>query len=191
MWWPKQEFDSLWEYTLAHRALRQVFSNRKKLRVADYGYRTGHLSPMLVWLGHDVTMIEVGRKPPEEENFMLEHLLRVTKARNETAGSVTIWPKTLDAQVEEDKKFDAVFSLSTLEPDRWPLGHFIECLKLVKDGGLLFVTTSDEKFDKDSYEVMIEFALAAKFKLVDGVASYDWEHRKNGFTSLALRRQDG
>src|SRR5271170_7789954 len=68
MWWPKQQRNSLWEYALAHATLSKVFKNRKKLRVADYGYRGGHLAPMLLWLGHDITLVQVwDRKPPDEE----------------------------------------------------------------------------------------------------------------------------
>jgi SAM-dependent methyltransferase len=195
MWWPKQERNSLWEYALAHKTLSQVFKNRKKLRIADYGYRTGHLAPMLIWLGHDVTLMEVlGRKPPEEENYMMEHLLRVTTTRNQSAGSVTIWPKPLGAQVDEDARFDAVFALSTFQGLDVPYDAFVDVLSLVKKGGLLFFTMNEEGkekkvFDRKMYESLIETALQQGFKFLDGLADYDWDHQENTFVSLAMLKE--
>lgn len=142
---------------------------------------------MLIWLSHDVTLIEIERKPPEEENYMMEHLLRVTTSRNQVAGNVAIWPKPIGCRVGDAQKFDVVFALSTL--CNLDASAYMDCLNLVKLGGLLFVTTSDKRFNQQWYEMAIRGAMQNGFNLAGGVGSYDWDKKENNFASLAMIKE--
>lgn len=196
LWHQSLYRNSLWEYALALRAMRKVFGNRRDLRVADYGYDMG-FPPTLLWLGYDLTLVELWRRAPEEENFMLEHLRRVKERRTTCVHEpVGFWQKSLGVNgLPEEKKFDVVFSLSMLPKMGDIEGAFEDMCGLVKEKGMLFVTTSEEdrelpvrQFDRKMYESLLTIALKKGFKLLDGLVEWDWENRENSFISMALTK---
>jgi hypothetical protein len=194
LWHPALNKDALWEYAMAARSLREVFGHRRGLRVMDYGYSLG-LSPLLLWMGHEVTLYEVSRRPSYEENWVLEHLRRVKERRTVCAGCVNIWPRPPAGifKLDEEKKFDAVFSTSTLNRLGKPVKSFVELLAMVRKGGLLFVTTSEEdrepkirEFTREKYETLVQAGLMSNFKIVGGLTQWEWEQPENSFKSLVM-----
>lgn len=204
MWHQSLYRNSLWEYAMAYHSIREVFGNRWDLKVADYGYNMG-LPPLLMWLGYDLTVIEIHRRPPEEENFLIEHLRRVAQRRTTCAGKLSWWPKEIgpgtwvrqnsDGKLEA-MKYDVVCCCSMLHR----LGNaeqvFLDMCSLVKTDGVLFLTTSEEDkepkirvFTQGVYEWLRVLGMSRGFRLVDGKEDWNWKGMENSFISMVLRKE--
>jgi SAM-dependent methyltransferase len=199
LWHQSLYRNSLWEYAMAYRAVRDWFGNRTSLRVADYGYSLG-LPPLLYWLGYDITLVQVWRRSPEEENYLLEHLRRVKERRTVCAGCIKIWPREVPMDgafelMEEEKKFDAVFCTSVIHRLGEVQAVFRDVCQMVRHEGLLFLTTSEEdrepkirQFGQEAYKKFYWTASEWGFLPLGGHTDYDWDNQENTFASLVMVR---
>lgn len=213
MWNPAQHKHRLWEYTMAVKALRQVFGDQVGLEVTDHGCGAGYLSPMLSWLGYRVTMYEVWVYG-NEEPYMMEQMRRVAVARNGKAGLYRMVNRPLCELVEEDRGFDASFCISTLEHIGEYQRAFRDLLQTVKVGGLVFLTTdfgehetddyqfsylrAGKMFTQETYRELLGIAQGMGFELLGGPSSCEWKWDEEcrivygyGFGSMALLRERG
>jgi SAM-dependent methyltransferase len=196
MWHQSLYRNALWEYALAYKAIGRWFGNSSDLRFADYGYGLG-LPPLLYWLGYDITLVEIWRRMPSEENYLLEHLRRVKERRTVCAGQLSIWPKTVGTNgLPEEKKFDAVFCTSMMQKLGSPEIVFRDLCSLVKKDGLLFLTTSEEdreikirEFTKEMYGKFLDMGLSNGFRLLEDEADWEWNGRENSFVSLVMVKE--
>lgn len=99
----------------------------KTVRMADLAAGEGAFSIKLKELGHEVTAVDASRdywKAPEIE-------LKIQNLDSEFAEKI----------LSNDNKFDAVIAIEIIEHLENPFRFARECAKLLKKGGLLFLTT--------------------------------------------------
>lgn len=209
MWNEKQHKHRLWEYALAQKALKEVFGDRKRLWVSDHGCGAGYLSPILFWLGHQVTMYEVWVFG-NEEDYLFEQMKRVHEAKGEKEGSYAMVHRPLCELTEEDRGVDAAFCISTLEHIGEYQRAFRDLCRTVKLGGLVFLTTDfaeDEEdhylysylragkmFTKKTYEELVGIGQEEGLELLGGQHEWTWDEscrlvNNYGFASLCMRKE--
>ncbi len=205
MWNDKQHHARLYEYALAQKALKQAYGTKIGLQVADVGCGAGYLSPILYWLGHNVTMYEIWTFG-NEEDFALEQMRRVGSHRAHLGGQYGVRHRALGGLTNEDRGFDVAFCISTLEHIKDYQNAFRDLCRMVKPGGLIFVTTDfaeDEEdhyefsylragkmFNKDTYEELQKIGEAEGLHLFGG-KHWEWKEECRlvadyGFCSLAM-----
>lgn len=99
----------------------------KPVRMADLAAGEGAFSLKLKELGHEVVAVDASRdywKAPEIE-------LKIQNLDSEFAERIS----------SNDNKFDAVIAIEIIEHLENPFRFARECAKLLKNGGLLFLTT--------------------------------------------------
>jgi SAM-dependent methyltransferase len=105
--------------------IRKYFT--KPVRVADLAAGEGAFSIKLKELGHEVVAVDASRdywKAPEID-------LKIQNLDSEFAEKI----------LSNDNKFDAVIAIEIIEHLENPFRFARECAKLLKSGGLLFLTT--------------------------------------------------
>lgn len=210
MWYEYQHQHRLWEYALAVKVLKEHFANdpRKNLVVSDHGCGAGYLSPLLLWLGHHVLLYECWTFGSEEQ-FMMEQMRRVFELRKDAGGSYQMRNRPLGKLTQADRPVDAAFCVSTLEHIVAYQDAFVDLLKTVDKGGLVFITSdfgehekddyifnnlrAGKMFTKDTYRELELIARSMDFAPVGGQTEWEWSEEcrlvhNYGFASMALKR---
>lgn len=210
MWHPHQHQHRLWEYTMAQKALKLWYGERKHLTVSDHGCGAGYLSPILYWLGNHVLMYECWTMG-DQGQYAIEQMRKVGLFRGNFGGSYEMRSKPLGELTVSDKGVDAAFCISTLEHIKDYRKAFVDLLGTVKKGGMVLLTTDfaeDEQdryfcsgvragkmFTKRVYEELRQLARAVGFSLMnEDREEWDWKEENRlvfdyGFASMALWKE--
>jgi len=215
-WFAPQHWHRMWEYSMALKALRTVFVDRNELLVSDVGCACSFLSPLLIWLGHNVRMYEVWQHEfviagINMRSFTIEQAEVARNARPDgEKGSYVLINKGMESLDPEDGELDAAFSISTLEHITDWRTAFTKFLGTVKPGGLAFMTCDYGDHAEDDYEhaglragqmftqeamkEMQGIGETMGFSLVGGTSDWDWSDdcrlvSDYGFASIALQRE--
>lgn len=206
-WDPVQHPARRWEYALALKAF-EGFLQEPGWQVADFGCGIGLMSPLLLFLGQNVSMYEPWVYGDESEKLHAQ-MRKVNETRRKPLG-YELFRRPLCELLPEDRKFDAAFCISTLEH----IGEYQRafrdmCAAVQGHGGLVFLTTDfgkDENdhyknanlragkmFNTDTYFELAQIGREEGFDLVGGLAEWGWSDdcelvNDHGFASLAMVR---
>jgi len=203
----RQHTHRRWEYALAYRALKDVFGAVQRLRIGDFGCGIGLWAPMLLALGHRVTLYEIWTCE-NEEWFVIQQMESVRRARGLEA-NWQIRHVAIGDLGDADRDFDAAYCISTLEHIRNERGAFVDLCRSVRPGGLLFLTVDfgsqeseivmannafQRMYTKALMERLVDYAEEEGLGLLGGTA--DWNYtvplvHSYSFASIALVKQPG
>jgi len=147
-----------WEYAMALKAYRYWSEKPTAVtsvgdfgatKVADHGCCTGLLSPMMYWLGCDVTMYEIWAWGNQEALALRQ--MEKMNATKQFAGSYRMLHSGLPGLIEEDRNMDVVFCISTLEHIAEYEAAFRDLCRSVASYGMLFITSDFAEHEQDHY----------------------------------------
>jgi 2-polyprenyl-3-methyl-5-hydroxy-6-metoxy-1,4-benzoquinol methylase len=181
-----------WEYGLCINALQE----NQTMRVLEVGGAGSIFAAYAAWLGMEVTVVDpssAGARLFAEQNMILQLVHR------------PITFKQLDFfQYQDQKKFDAVVCISTLEHVSDDVDFFKRLLCLVKEGGLLLMTVdfhpSGQRlvdghlrtYNQERLAAFIAIAENNGFEIFGDNPDYTWKGENvSNYTvaSLALKRK--
>lgn len=192
-----------WEYAMAWRAFETwAYSKRSdgwernsfgavRFKVADHGCCTGMLAPAMFMAGCDVTLYEIWAWGNQQE-YATQQMEMVRSHRLEGWTNEYKWVnRPLNQLTDEDRGFDVVFCISTLEHIVPYEEAFRDLCHCVGPHGMLFITSDsaeDEQdhyiannvrggrmFNKDVYERLIGWGREEGFELLGGESDYSWD----------------
>ncbi len=207
---PEQHIHRRWEYSLACEAFS--YNNPApvgKVKIADFGGGFGLLAPMMVLLGHDVTMFEIWEHGSREDLARKQ----LEAAKSKSAGSYRISNTPLgklDPNIDHCV-YDASFCISVIEHVPNEEEVFKDLCRTVVPGGLVFLTMDFANTDVDHFrhssmrariydekrmKLLAHFAATEGLELLGNspdIPRSDWSWQgamvnEYSFSSLALRR---
>lgn len=209
-----------WEYALALAAFQNWAEERNldvcSLKVADHGCCTGMLAPTMFMMGHDVTMYEIwawGNQQDfatwqmEQMRTINQDLATIEKAK---VGNYRWANRPLNQLLDEDRNFDVVFCISTIEHIHNHEIAFRDLCHCVGPKGMLFITSDfagrpgwgfvadgvrpDGMFCAQTYERLAEIGREEGLELIGAESLWSWDEscrlvNDYGFASLAMKRR--
>src|SRR5712675_1367927 len=207
--WPSvQHMHRQWEYSLMILAFEEWIKNKNvtdQFLVADVGGGIGFTTPIFAAFNCDVVMYEPWVSGDESAKFwdQVNTLQNNLKKQN----VIKLENRALCNLLPIDRRtYDAAFCISTLEHIGEYQKAFIDLLSMVKQGGLVFLTTDygDHEFDdyphaglragkmftSATYHELIEIAISRGFNVLGYEWYYNWKEEYRmvnhyGFASLS------
>jgi SAM-dependent methyltransferase len=202
---PEQHIHRRWEYSLACEALSHVYPTAQgRLRIADFGGGFGLLAPMMVLLGHDVTLFEIWDQGSRED--LARRQLDAAKAKSVGSYTISNVPLGKLDPATDHSVYDASFCVSVIEHVPNEEEVFRDLCRTVVPGGLVFLTMDFAATDVDTFrhrgmrariydergmEGLVYFAATEGLDLLGGDCDWSWQGamvNQYSFASLALRK---
>lgn len=157
----------LWEYAMTFAAYFQWLTgvwrgtkdgSKFPIEVADFGCGTGLASPIMLWLGANVTMYEIWkfgnadvfRAVQMQQMANIQNCVRVLQSK---FAEYKMVERPLGGLIAEDHdRFDVGLCVSTIEHIAQPEDAFKDLCRSIKPGGLLFLTTDFAEDSTDHYK---------------------------------------
>lgn len=197
-----------WEYALAYEALKDslpsILKINQTLKVADFGAGFGLLSPMMVQLGHHVSLYEIWTHGNRED---LVRKQLAGAAAPDANYSIIHRPLSQLVPKLDHGVYDASFCISVLEHVKEEKAAFVDLCRSVRPGGLVFLTMDFANTDQDTFrhrgmrariydakgmERLVGYARGEGLELLGGESDWSWHGpmvNEYSFSSLALVKQ--